>query len=173
MDGDCLSLPALTGCISAGASAAAAVAAPSSVTLTTVAGKQGYSVIYHNLQNDNQNEIFNIEPGADHFNQLPFVAVGAPIRLVFNSVQGGGDAATSFVTIVTTDNPAIAAVNPADGDPAGATITTEHCADGAILIVHDPAAGDQFTLNLRHERTNSGGSGIAYDDSFNILFSPP
>ena len=167
-----MSLPALTGCISAGASAAAGVAAPSSVTLTTVGGKQGYSVIYHNSQIDD-NDIFNIEPGADHFNQLPFVTVGAPIRLVFNSVQGGGDAATSFVTIVTTDNPAIAAVNPADGDPAGATITTEHCADGAILILHDPAAGDQFTLTLRHERINSGGTGIAYGDSFNILFSPP
>jgi len=157
-----LSLPALTGCISAGGAAASASAPTGVLTADPIGGKApNFTFIYTSISNGGADIVFNYEVGSGEGGMeiINDITPGSPIRFVSNGVQGGGDAATSFLWSVESSDPGVATIN--GGAPA-AQITTEHVADGAMVITWDHTAGDQFDLIITYIRTNSGGSGIAY-----------
>ena len=154
-----MSLPALTGCISAGG--AAAVAAPTGVSIyhqgTTNAGITIHGT--HPASGPFSSEVdhrgvFTVPEGA-----LPDLRINA------NGAQSGGDSATSFEwqCALTT------------GDAGGANSvgqgvdTNEDTVDTLVIIVQDPAASPTFEVG--YSRTNSGGSGVATPIEFQIIAS--
>ncbi len=164
MVGGRLSLPALTGCISAGASGGGgAVTVPSGVTIASVpSGKEGISVIFSDATIGGADTVEDIRPGGAA-PILSMVVPGSPIRVIFNSSQTGGSAATSFDTIlVNPGDPLGIEINIGDGDPTGAQITTENCSDGQIIITVDTEMTDSAFFELTHSRINSAGSGVAF-----------
>ena len=171
MDGDCLSLPALTGCISAGAGATVTVAS-GVTTVSPASGREGLMFLYTSVAAGGSDSApVDVEPGGVG-NFLADVVPGSNIRLLFNSAQTGGSAATSFDTVlVNPGDPAGIQINPADGDPTQANITTENCSDGQIVIVFDPGETDNIPLELTHNRVNSAGAGVAFGSPTNFTLT--
>ena len=166
-----MSLPALTGCISAGGAAASA-SAPTGVVTAAPGGKAGtFTFIYSSISAGGGDLPFNFEVGSGE-GGMPImndVTPGTPIRFVCNGAQDSGDAATSFLWSVESSDPGVATIN--GGAPA-AQITTENVADGAMVITWDHTASDQFDLIITYTRTNSGGSGVAYGGPQTAYFRP-
>ena len=157
-----MSLPALTGCISAGASGGGVTVPSGVVTASVPSGREGITFIFSDATIGGGDTVADIGPGG----QIPILAEvvpGSPIRMVFNSSQTGGSAATSFDTIlVNPGDPLGIEINAADGDPTGTQITTENCSDGQIIITVDTEQTDEAIFEMTHNRTNSAGSGVAF-----------
>lgn len=160
MDGDCLSLPALTGCISAGGAAAAA--APTGVSIyhqgTTNAGITIHGI--HPTSGPFSSEV-------DHRGVFTMPEEALPdLRINANGAQSGGDSATSFEwqCALTT------------GDAGGANSvgqgvdTNEHTVDTLVIVVQDLISTSP-TFEVGYSRTNSGGSGVATPIEFQIIAS--
>tara|TARA_Y100000361_G_scaffold152761_1_gene172976 strand:+ start:1785 stop:2297 length:513 start_codon:yes stop_codon:yes gene_type:complete len=159
-----LSLPALTGCISAGASGGGGgVTAPSGVVTTGVpSGREGITVIFSDATIGGGDTVADISPGG-YLPILSEVVPGSPIRVVYNSSQTGGSAATSFDTVlVNPGDPLGIEINAGDGDPTGTQITTENCSDGQIIITVDIEQTDEAIFEMTHQRINSAGLGVAF-----------
>ena len=164
MVGDWLSLPALTGCISAGA--AAAVSAPTGVswnipgggkpgiemTFTLDGGSSGLTNLAWPTDGSNIDYSFNADGGQ-------VLALGTPIFFAGEIVAAGGDAPTSYSWqfIGEAETGAVEFIPPAqDGRVIPGQNLTAASGDMGFII-HDWGAGNPI-IRLIASAGNSGGT---------------